>query len=103
MSGYTNGTFGVNDVITREQIATILYSYSNRYGVDTSSLQNLNKYTDASKISSYAVTPMQWAVANGIISGRTSTTLVPQGSATRAECAAMLRSYLIGIGSSLLA
>lgn len=103
MSGYTNGTFGANDVITREQIATILYSYSNRYGVDTSSLQNLNKYTDASKISSYAVTPMQWAVANGIISGRTSTTLVPQGSATRAECAAMLRSYLIGIGSSLLA
>lgn len=102
MSGYTNGKFGVNDVITREQIATVLYSYSNKYGVDTSSLQNLSKYTDASKVSSYAVTPMQWAVANGIISGRTATTLVPQGSATRAECAAMLRSYLTGIGSSLL-
>lgn len=102
INGYTNGKFGVNDAVTREQIATILYSYSDKYGVDISSLQNLNKYTDASKISSYAVTPMQWAVANGIISGRTTTTLVPQGSLTRAECAVMLRSYLIGIGSSLI-
>lgn len=102
MSGYPNGTFGVKDVITREQIATILYSYSKKYGVNTSSLQNLSKYTDASKISSYAITPMQWAVANGIISGRTTTTLEPNGSATRAECAAMLKSYLTGIGASLI-
>lgn len=102
MKGYSNGKFGVNDVITREQIATILYSYSEKYGVDTSTLRNLNGYTDADSISSYAVTPMQWAVANGIISGRTETTLVPKGSATRAECAAMLQSYLTGVGASLL-
>lgn len=102
MAGYPDGRFGVNDVITREQIATILYNYSKKYGVRTDSLQSLDSFTDASSVSAFAVTPIQWAVANGIIHGRTTTTLVPKGNASRAECAVMLEKYLTGIGASLL-
>ncbi len=102
MSGYGNGKFGVNDAITREQLATTLYNYSEHFGVSLNNKASLSAYTDASSVSSYAVTPMQWAVGNGIISGRSSTTLAPKGKSTRAECAAMLQNYLTGIGSALL-
>lgn len=45
---------------------------------------------------------MQWAVASNIISGKTATQLAPRDSATRAECAQMLKNYLTGVASSLL-
>lgn len=102
MVGIDSTTFGTKTAITREQLATTLYSFSKKYGVSVSSTTNLSAYTDASKITSYAVTPMKWAVANGLLSGRTSTTLVPKGTTTRAECAAILKSYLTGIGSKFL-
>ena len=54
---------------------------------------SLNEYTDASQISAYATTAMQWANENGLITGVTSTTLEPQGSATRAEGAKILTSF----------
>ena len=50
-------------------------------------------YTDADSVSSWAETAMRWAVENGIITGVTESTLVPQGTATRAQCAAMLMRF----------
>ena len=51
-------------------------------------------YTDADSVSSWAETAMRWAVENGIITGVTESTLVPQGTATRAQCAAMLMRFV---------
>lgn len=102
MSGYNDGTFGISDPITREQIATVLYNYSKKFGVSVSKTQDLDQFADKNSISRYAVTPMKWAVANGIISGRSSTSLAPKGTASRAEYAAMLKNYLTGVGASLL-
>lgn len=87
--------------ITREQLATALYNYSRYNKIDTTKVTALNGYSDASQISGYATTAMQWAVANGVMQGYNGA-LSPQGTATRAECAAMLRNYLTGIGASLL-
>ena len=50
-------------------------------------------YTDADSVSSWAEPAMRWAVENGIITGVTESTLVPQGTATRAQCAAMLMRF----------
>ena len=50
-------------------------------------------YTDADSVSSWAETAMRWAVENGVITGVTESTLVPQGTATRAQCAAMLMRF----------
>ncbi|MDR2357450.1 MAG: S-layer homology domain-containing protein, partial [Oscillospiraceae bacterium] len=56
--------------------------------------RNLSGYTDAGEISDWAQDAMAWAVSRGLITGRTATTLVPQGTATRAEAATMLKRYM---------
>lgn len=90
VTGYGNGKFGTNDSVTREQIATIMCRYAKQRGMDVSKTVSLAQYGDATKISSWAKDAMTWANAVGLITGRTTTTLVPQGTATRAEVATML-------------
>ena len=51
-------------------------------------------YTDADSVSSWAEPAMRRAVENGIITGVTESTFVPQGTATRAQCAAMLMRFV---------
>ena len=94
VGGYGNGRFGPADNITREQLAAIMYRYSAFKGFDTSRTADLSAYTDASEISDWAAAAMQWANAEELITGRTATTLVPQGNATRAEAAAILMRYV---------
>jgi hypothetical protein len=58
----------------------------------------ISVYTDAPQISDWARDAMAWAVSRGLITGRTATTLVPQGTATRAEAATILKRYLENMG-----
>ncbi len=88
--GYGGGRFGVNDNITREQVATILLRYMDWKGLDVSGTNDLTAYTDAGQISGWALDAMAWANAEGVMNGRTETTLSPQGETTRAEIAQML-------------
>ena len=92
--GYGNNRFGTNDIITREQAVTLLYRYSELLGLGVSSQADISTYTDASQISEWALSAMRWAVGAGIISGRTPTTLVPQGQMTRSEVVQILMNYL---------
>jgi len=94
VSGLSATTYGPDEPITREQMVTMMFRYTNYLGCDTGSSADLSGYADSSQISSYAVESMKWAVANGIISGKTSTTLDPLGQATRAECAAIIMRFL---------
>ena len=93
-SGTSATTFAPNAAITREQLAAILMNYANYKHENTSARADLSKYSDAGKISSWANDVMAWAVSKGYISGMTATTLAPQGSATRAQVAAILQRYL---------
>lgn len=93
VDGYGDGTFGPNNNITREQMAAILYRYAQYKGHDMNNTMNLSTFTDADSVSMYAVTPMQWAVANGLISGVGNNTLAPKGDATRSQAAAILMRY----------
>ncbi len=72
--------------ITREQLAAMLYRFSS----EPSGYVDLSIYDDAGDISEYARKAMQWCVASGILTGKTTCTLDPKGIATRAEVAAML-------------
>ena len=92
-TGYGNGVFGVNDHITREQMASMLQRYARLQGVDVSTRANLASFTDEAAVSAWARDAMSWAVAQGLIYGRTATTLVPAGTATRAEVAAILARF----------
>ncbi len=80
--------------MTREQLATMLYRYSNMMGYDTTQGgMAVREYDDFGKISSYAAEAMTWAVNNQIITGVTKTELQPQGSATRAQIATILMRW----------
>lgn len=94
VEGYGSGLFGTNDNVTREQMAAILYRYAASKSYDVSKTTNLSVYTDAASISDWAKTAMQWANAQGLITGRTTTTLVPTGTATRAEVASILMRFV---------
>ena len=93
-AGYGKDKFGPDDPITREQLAAIFYRYADYKGYGTSVKGNLSKFKDADKISDYAETAMQWAVGSGLIKGRDDGSLDPQGTATRAEIAAMLHRFI---------
>ncbi len=93
VTGYDNGNFGPNDIITREQMATILYRYASHKAYGTGAQANLASYTDASAISGYAESAMKWANAEGLITGTTTTTLSPAGDASRAEVATILMRF----------
>lgn len=78
-----------NRNITREQLAAMLY----RYAGEPDGAADLSAYTDAGAVSAYAEKAVQWCVKNGILTGKTSSTLAPKATATRAECAAMLQRF----------
>lgn len=97
VAGYSNGSFGPNDYITREQVAAMLYRYSDYKGNDVSIRSNLSRFPDNGQVSRWARPQVEWAVARQVISGKTvngSLNLVPKGLATRAECAAMISQYM---------
>lgn len=87
VSGYGDGRFGVNDSITRQDVAAVLWRYE---GSPAASAQD---FADESSIASYASTAVDWARANGIISGKGNNRFDPRGNATRAEIATMIMNY----------
>ena len=93
VNGVSETSFAPNTAITREQMAAILYRYAQFKGYDVSTSGSLGGYADASDISAYAATAMQWANGEGLINGVTDTTLDPQGSATRAQVATILMRF----------
>ena len=96
VNGYSNGNFGPNDPITREQLATILYRYTKfKSGSVEASRNYLNSFSDAGQVSTYAVEAMNWAVAGGLING-SGDKLMPTARASRAQVAAIIHRYLEG-------
>ena len=89
ISGYGNGLFGINDPVTREQIAAILWRYAG--GPDAVSSEN---FADESSISSYAVKAVDWVRNNNIMSGKENNMFDPDGYATRAEIAMVLFHFM---------
>lgn len=95
VKGSGETTFSPNGNVNREQMAVFLYRYALAYGLteyvtDTSNLKN---FSDAGSVSSFAEEALSWAVANGLITGRTATTLVPGGSAKRCEVATIIDRF----------
>lgn len=92
-NGISDGS-GLDQNLTREQLAVMLYRYAQYKGYDVSAGEDANilSYADAFDVSEYAIPAMQWACGAGVISGKDGV-LDPAGSATRAEVAAMLMRF----------
>ncbi len=89
--GYRNGAFGVNDRITREQMAMMIYRFMEKYrAAHTGGSMNAPGYTDASQISDWAQDGVGYTHATGLMTGKNGNLFDPQGKATRAEVAVIL-------------
>ena len=88
-NGISDGA-NMDQVLTREQLATMLYRYAGSPAADGT----ITHFSDGDKVSSYAADAMQWAVSHGLIGGMGDNTLNPQGNATRAQVAAILMRFI---------
>lgn len=94
VSGYDEQTFGPGDFITREQLAAILYRFAQKNNLGVSARADLSGFADADEISGYALAPLSWCAACGIVSGVSAAQIAPQDGATRAQTAAMLMRFV---------
>ena len=97
-SGIGDGMFAPDQLITREQLATMLHKYAIAKGYKTDTNKKaLNSFPDRTSVSDWAKEAMQWAVTNGVMSGKADKNgniLDPKGQASRAECAQMIKNLL---------
>lgn len=96
VNGYGNGRFGVNDNVTRQDLATILWRYAGSPAAASS-----QDFIDETGISGYAASAVDWARANNIVTGKEGNRFDPRGLATRAEVAAVMKNYLTGSTGSI--
>ncbi|MDO4541562.1 MAG: carbohydrate-binding domain-containing protein [Bacillota bacterium] len=93
LEGKGNNIFDPQSSVTREEMATFIYRYSQYMGKTLNYTDDLSSYSDAGEISSWALEAMKYAVGSGLIQGRTTTTIVPTGTATRSEVATILQRF----------
>jgi hypothetical protein len=91
-SGISDGS-NPSSPITREQLASMLYSYAQKNGANPAATGDLTGFRDAGQVSAWASDAMRWAIGAGLISGKGNGTLDPTGTATRAEIAAILMRF----------
>lgn len=95
MSGYADsGLVGPNDPVTREQLAAMICSWAEMFGVSTdlASMQAFYGFVDNAEVSNWAVGALAWAADAGVITGVDTASgkmAAPQATATRAEMATM--------------
>lgn len=93
--GYDKNSFGPNDSITREQLATIIYRYEKHKGGGFVGAWAFRMdYVDLADVDDWAYEAMCWCTMKGVVLGKPEKLLDPKGTATRAEAATMLERYI---------
>ena len=95
--GYEDGSFRPGNSITRQELVTMLHRYMVRLDKDSGERSDLAAFEDLDQLMGYAEDAMQWAVANGVISGISATQLGPRQSANRAQTVTILHRIITGI------
>ena len=94
VSGYGDGTFGVGDPLTREQMACLIAHYARYKGHVLTERGNIESFADYGNVSKDAREELSLLVGAGIVSGVGGNRIDPQGTATRAQAAAIIRRVL---------
>ena len=89
-NGVSDGE-NANGYVTREQLATMLWRYA---GSPAATGNGISVFTDAADVSDWAIGGLNWALEEGIVTGMSDGILAPQGTATRAQAAAMLMRFM---------
>lgn len=91
--GVSETEFAPDMDVTREQFVTFLYRFAALEGQADGEPADLSAFQDAALVADWAQEAMAWAVGQGIVEGVTEDTIVPQGTATRAQAVTMLYRY----------
>lgn len=97
VNGMSETTFEPDTPITREQIATILFRYVRRQGLDNGARGDFSRFADGALVSGWADEALRWATANGVLNGSKEANglyLNPQSNATRAETATLMMNFI---------
>ena len=97
VNGMSETRFGVNENVTRQQLTAMLFRYADYKKFDTTGRAELDAFADADEVADYARDPMRWAVKLVIVGGDNGR-LLPDGNATRAQCAKMMTVFRIIYG-----
>jgi len=92
VNGMSESRFGVSESITRQQLTAMLFRYADYKDYDTEGRAELDEFTDADEVADYARDAMRWAVKLVIVGGDNGR-LLPNGNATRAQCAKMMTVF----------
>lgn len=96
ISGQGGNTFAPNSLLTREQMASILYRYARHTGSSLRATANMSRFSDLDSVSPWAYNSMQWAATNWLIDIADGA-LLPKKTVTRAELAEALYAYDINL------
>lgn len=102
VNGYGDNTFHPAAPMTREEMITVFYRYSQYKGYDVSAAAELSEFSDSDQILPYAEDSMAWAVAEGLFRGFPDGTIRPQGESNRAQLAIILMRYVIAQNTNSL-
>ena len=94
LNGYDTGMFGVNDLITREDMMVMSYRLMNSFGIIIPENRVYKKFSDELNISDYAKEAVQKMYCAEIINGIGDNMLNPKGVAERAQAAKVLYGLL---------
>ncbi len=101
IEGYDDGRFGTNDLVTREQMCTLLARYLKWAGYDLQTTAARSDFADQAQISTWAAESVSFCQTRGLINGRTNNMFVPKDSATRAENCAVFHRLILAILTSV--
>ena len=94
VKGYSAAEYAPDKLISREELAAIMHRFANYKKLDTSAKGDLAQFIDQAQIAAWARGNVEWAVGYGLLTGKDDGRIDPQGSATRAETAAILMRFL---------
>ena len=92
-SGVGAGSFAPDAPIAREDLALMLYRCAQSMGL-AAGRASLGGFGDGEQVSAWAREAVEWACANGILSGDNLGNLNPRANTTRAEVATMLTRFV---------
>ena len=100
VTGYTNGKYGVNDELSFEDMCLIIARYANggdsalQAAVsDSEAASILSAYADGDSVAAYADNGMAWCVTEGLVTGNTDGTIVPQEDVSRERAATVVARW----------
>lgn len=79
--------------VTRQQLAVLLYRFAQRQGAGLSADTDLNGFSDGAAVAPYAREAMAWAIDAGVLQGTAAGSLLPEGTASRAQTAVLLSRF----------